>query len=81
MVDKAQIARENGKKGGRPKGSGINIRDYMKEKDIKVFFEFVMANYMEDTKLTVWVGDHLMGKASQALDVTSGGKPLLISSD
>lgn len=67
---------------GRPKGSKnkLNIHDHF-EKDVKEFIEFLKANYMEDTKLMIWLGDHLFGKAAQEVDVTSGGKPLLISSN
>jgi len=63
---------------GRPKGSKnlYSIRDYMSEKDIQTFFEFVMATYMEDPKLVVWVGDHLLGKAPQAIDHTTKGDKL-----
>lgn len=64
---------------GRKKGSPtITLRELLTKKDIDTFMEFLLANYMEDAKLMVWMGDHIFGKAPQALDLTSGGKPLLI---
>lgn len=74
------MAKKGGKQpgAGRPKGSKnhLSIRDYMTEKDIETFFEFLMANYMEDSKLMIWVGDHLLGKAPQSIDHTTLGKEL-----
>lgn len=81
MAAPAHIARENGKKGGRPKGSGhLNIRDYLSDKDVKTFMEFLLANYMEDSRLMVWLGDHLFGKAIQPLS-NADGQPLMIAFD
>jgi hypothetical protein len=60
---------------GRPVGSKnkLTLRDYMKEEDIKEFFEFVLGTYKESEKLTIWMGDQLVGKATQALTGPDGG--------
>lgn len=44
----------------------------MKQKDIDTFMEFLLANYMEDSRLMVWMGDHLFGKAPQPLSNPDG---------
>lgn len=78
MAAPAHIARENGKKGGRPKGSTSrpNIFDYWDRGDIEEFFEFLKDNYKEDMRLMQWVGDHLLGKAPQSIDHTTKGEKL-----
>lgn len=48
----------------------------MTPKDIKTFFEFVVATYMESEKLTVFVGEHLMGKAPMNLGNDGEGNPI-----
>ena len=66
---------------GRPKGSKnlYSIKDYFKKKDVDEFVEFLKANYMEDTKLMVWLGEHLFGKVPQAITGPEGG-PIKIES-
>ncbi len=70
MAAPAHIARENGKKGGRPKGSTNRptIFDYWDKKAIAEYFEFLQDNYKEDSRLMVFVGEQLMGKATQAIN-------------
>jgi hypothetical protein len=60
---------------GRPEGSKnkLSIRDYMKKNDIEEFFEFVLSTYKESEKLTIWLGDQLIGKATQAISGPDGG--------
>lgn len=48
---------------------------------LNTFVEFLMDNYKESDKLMVWMGDQIFHKAPQNVDVTSGGKPLLIGVD
>lgn len=63
----------------RPKGSPNKrqaIEHFFKEKDIKEFIEFLKDNYKEDSKLMIWLGDHLFGKVQAKVDVTSGGEKL-----
>ena len=78
MAGTREIAHENGKKGGRPKGSTSSLRlaDYVSEEDKKNFIEFIMSNYMSDMRLATWLGDHLYAKPRQDIDVTSGGEKL-----
>jgi hypothetical protein len=64
---------------GRPPGPLVRITDYWDKEAIDEYFEYLRDNYKESDKLMVFVGEHLMGKAPQALDITSGGKPLLIN--
>lgn len=60
---------------GRPEGSKnkLSLRDYMKKEDIEEFFEFVLSTYKESEKLTIWIGDQLIGKATQAISGPDGG--------
>lgn len=60
---------------GRPVGSTnkLSLRDYMKKEDIEEFFEFVLSTYKESEKLTIWMGDQLIGKATQAISGPDGG--------
>lgn len=65
---------------GRKKGSKtLTLKDLIKQEDVERFVEFLLANYMEDSRLMIWMGDHLFGKAPQAVDVTSGGQPIGIT--
>lgn len=68
---------------GRKRGSGDrpSIFNYWSEKDIEEYYAHLKDNYKTSDKLAVWIGDHLEGKAPQAIDLTSGGKPLLIAND
>lgn len=75
MAAPAHIARENGKKGGRPKGS-TNVpkfSDYVTEEDRKTFVEFMMSTYMGDNQIAKWVGDHLFRKPPQDIGDGDGG--------
>lgn len=60
---------------GRPVGSTnkLSLRDYMKKADIEEFFEFVLSTYKESEKLTIWMGDQLIGKATQSISGPDGG--------
>lgn len=73
-------------KGGKRKGAGRpvgvknstpRLRDYLKPKDVNEFIEFLLANYMEDSKLMIWMGDHIFGKAPQQITGADGG-PLIV---
>lgn len=65
---------------GRKPGKMLALTDYLKKKDIDTFVEFLLANYMEDTRLMTWMGDHLFGKAPQPVTGADGGA-LVISFD
>jgi hypothetical protein len=67
---------------GRPLGSKnkYSIHDFFTKKDVEEFIEFLKANYMEDPKLMVWLGEHLFGKAVQPL-ANDNGQPLMIAFD
>jgi len=82
---------ESGNPSGRPKGSELlDLQQLLRKKAkaegkkqedhyITEFTDFLIDNYKESDKLMVWMGDHLFGKAQQSVDLTSGGKPLLIT--
>jgi hypothetical protein len=57
---------------GRPKGSKyLDLRAELEKRDpeaLDTFIEFLLANYMEDTKLMIWVGEHLFGKPTQPIE-------------
>jgi hypothetical protein len=60
---------------GRKKGSTTvpQFRNYVSEADRKQFVEFILATYMADMRLAVWLGDQLFGKAPQPLTGPEGG--------
>lgn len=62
--------------GRKPGSKTLVLRDLLKQKDIDTFLEYLLANYMEDTKLMIWMGDHLFTKPRQEVDVTTNGKEL-----
>lgn len=75
-------SKENGKKGGRPKGatSRPSILEFWDNNDLDEFFTHIKENYKKDARLATWVGDHILGKAPQAL-TGPNGEALVISFD
>jgi uncharacterized protein DUF5681 len=82
----------SGNPGGRPKGSALlDLQEMLKKKSktdghkedhyANEFLDYLIDNYKEDSRLMVWMGDHLFGKAPQPMHTTPGEMPLLISSD
>ncbi len=71
-------------RGGTRTGSGRkpgvsnkpHILDYWNKHQVNEFFEFVCDAYKEDSRLAVWVGDQISGKAQQAIDHTTKGEAL-----
>jgi hypothetical protein len=80
MAAPAHIARENGKKGGRPKGSETapQFRDFVSDEDRNEFVEFVLSTYKESERLTMWVGDHLFLKLPQTM-TSEDGEPITVA--
>lgn len=78
------MAKKGGKRpgAGRPKGSTNRptIFDYWDAAAIKEYFEFLQDNYKEDSRLMVFVGEQIMGKATQAIKL-SGGMEIGLSDD
>jgi hypothetical protein len=62
-----------GARPGAGRKPGLSIRDLVSEADKKQFIEFILENYMADMRLAVWFGDHLFGKAPQAITGPDGG--------
>lgn len=75
MAGTREIARENGKKGGRPKGSGNlpNFRDYITDNDIQTWMEILRDQVVQDNKLMMWALDHYFGKAHQTVEGSMTG--------
>jgi len=81
---------QSGNPGGRPKGSKtFDLIEMLKKKGkddhkdeehfIQEFLDFLLDNYKEDARLMQWMGDHLFGKATQALEVGGpDGAPIAI---
>lgn len=79
MAGVAKSSRENGKKGGRPKGSTTKPRlsDYLTAEDVKS----LVAKALDLAKagspdMLKFILDHNFGKAPQSIDHTSGGEKL-----
>lgn len=63
---------------GRPKGStNQGLKAYLKQADIDEFVDFVLTNYMEDSKVLLWLGDHIFGKAPQPITNGEDGAPFV----
>jgi hypothetical protein len=66
--------------GGKRVGSGRkpgvtsrpSILEYWTKEDIEDYFDHVKKNYKKDARLCVWAGDHLLGKAPQAITGPNG---------
>lgn len=64
----------------RPVGSTSRPQFYQftSAEQRREYVEWVMANYKDKPEIAKWVGDQIFGRAAQSVDLTSGGKPLLI---
>ncbi len=76
MATRAEIARENGKKGGRPVGSTTKFKmdNFVSEAE----FAEIMKKAKEMAKngnegMIKWIGDHKLGKAVQPTDMNIVG--------
>lgn len=82
MAGTREIAQENGKKGGRPKGSTTKprISDYLTEKKVEGLVQkaYEMAS-IGDTVMLKFVLEQHFGKAPQAVDLTTGGEAISIT--
>lgn len=64
---------------GRPIGAANRptIFDFWNASDLKAYFKHLKATYKNDSRLTVFVGEHIMGKAQQPVDLTSKGESIV----
>jgi len=71
-------SRENGKKGGRPKGTLNKPRflDFYTEKELEQFVAETKEKAKTDSRIHAWIADQIFHKAPQAVDVTTNGKEL-----
>jgi hypothetical protein len=68
---------------GRKPGKTLRLLEMLNDKGthdktdyLAEFMNYLIDNYKEDTRLMVWMGDHIFGKAPQALDITTDGESL-----
>jgi hypothetical protein len=68
------MARGGAREGaGRKPGKTLRLLDLLKQSQIDEFIEFLIDNYKEDARLMMWMGDHIFGKAPQAITGPDGG--------
>ena len=74
MAAPAHIARENGKLGGRPKGSTNVPRfsQYITDEERAEFAQFMKENYMGDMRVATWFGEHAFAKPAQEITGKDG---------
>lgn len=66
---------------GRKKGSKtLDLLEMLEKKGrkdktdyIAEFLDFLIDNYKEDSRLMIWMGDHIYGKPAQAITGPDGG--------
>jgi hypothetical protein len=71
---------------GRPRGESDNsilrrkLRDYISSDELDLFVESLKSKAMEDSKVMMYLIDHIFGKARQNLGLDGGeeGKALII---
>ena len=59
-----------------PKGNTIikhRFNDYITEAQRTGYVGYVLKHYKNDSRLAVWLGDHIFGKAVQPLDGDGNG--------
>ena len=83
MAASPEVARANGKKGGRPFGSKNvitrkRVRDYFTEDQIAELMEMAYTRSKESDKILAHLIDHIYGKAPQAI-TGADGTALIIS--
>lgn len=83
MSAPAHISRENGKKGGRPKGTGhplIRVTDFMTQKEIADFWKSLYERSKTDSRIALYYAEQMTGKAAQPL-VGDPTRPISVSFD
>ena len=72
-------SQENGRKGGRPKGSTTRpqLRDFYTEKELADFVKDLKASAKKDPMLKKFVAEQIFGKAPQPLTGPEGGALLI----
>lgn len=58
---------------GRKPGKMLALTDYLKKQDIDQFMEWLLTTYMDDSRVAIWMADHLFGKAPQPITGADGG--------
>jgi hypothetical protein len=76
MDKRSNTSSENGKKGGRPKGSYTRpvIRDYFTKEEIKELVDNAKLKAKEDPAMLRFLIEHVFGKATQPIDGGSDDK-------
>ena len=80
MAGTKEIAQENGKKGGRPKGSTTRpqIRDYFTKEEIEEFVTDLKESAENDPAMKRWLGEQIFGKAPQPISGDDDGSPIVV---
>lgn len=77
MAGKAISSRENGKLGGRPKGSGTRPRfsviEHFTSEEIKTFFDNLMKRSKDDSRIAIYLAEQITGKAPQSMNIDMAG--------
>lgn len=68
-------------RGGKRPGSGRkpgisnrpNILDYWTDEEVAEYFAYMRKSYKKSDRIATWVGDHISGKAVQAITGPNGG--------
>lgn len=82
MSAPARIARENGKKGGRPKGSTTRpvLRSFFSDKELKDFIDNLKQTAKTDPTIMKFVAEQIFGKAVQPIG-NDEGQALVVKFD
>jgi hypothetical protein len=51
----------------------LKLHEVMKKKDVDTFVDWLVTSYMDDSKVAIWMADHLFGKAPQPITGADGG--------
>ena len=75
------MVQRGGKRLGAGRKPGASFAQMVSPVEKKKFVEFILATYMGDMKLAVWVGDQLFGKAPQPIQGEFSGTLTLTFDD
>lgn len=81
MAGTKEIARKNGKKGGRPKGSTTKpqLKDYLTKQDIQKIILTAKKKAKEgDTNMLKFILEQIFGRAPQSIELPGGEGEILI---
>jgi hypothetical protein len=70
MAGKPETSRENGKKGGRPKGATTRIKvlDYFTDAELKEFWADLKIRAKTDKQIALYFAEQMTGRPSQPIE-------------